>query len=291
MKKYPLSKLSFVVITMLLSACIGPKTPQEVNQAFWQAVVENKVDDIIKYSTLMDKKQYDQFSMDWYGFTPQWGKVVIEEEKASVKTYFSPAKSSADNEREFVTYLINQNGHWIVDYAKTNNDIHGGAIGNLLGRLSEAGKSISQQLDDAADAIDSQLNRVSDELSALANKLDKEAQKKITKFADEWRNGIAEFEQSIQDALKDDEKNWSQHDREVLLGASDNLQLEKKKLSSPSIEVFADSSRKIGKVQLQLNSLSDDIAGDYKRQWRKKAKKFEDNVDDIIDELSENDDK
>ena len=58
------------LIGFLLSSCQSPEAPQQVAQHFWQAVIEDKPDEVVKYSTLVDVKDYDRFSANWGGFQP-----------------------------------------------------------------------------------------------------------------------------------------------------------------------------------------------------------------------------
>ena len=45
--KYTLISLA-VGLALLLSACSRPQSPLEVSQAFWQAVIEDNVADVVK---------------------------------------------------------------------------------------------------------------------------------------------------------------------------------------------------------------------------------------------------
>lgn len=71
-----------VCTLLLVSACFSPKTPQEVTQAFWQAVIEDDKAGVVKYSTLANEKSYARFSHDWNGYQPRWGKLVIDQTRA-----------------------------------------------------------------------------------------------------------------------------------------------------------------------------------------------------------------
>ncbi|MCP3690200.1 MAG: hypothetical protein GY784_17490, partial [Gammaproteobacteria bacterium] len=105
----------------LLSSCQSPETPQQVSQHFWQAVIEDKADEVVKYSTLVDVKNYDRFSMNWSGFQPSLGKITIENNNASVVSQFTPATGADLEERKLTTYLIMQNENWKVDYQQTRD--------------------------------------------------------------------------------------------------------------------------------------------------------------------------
>ena len=65
--------IPLLLIMIFLTGCFGPKSPQDVTQAFWKAVITQKVDDVIEYSTLVDAKTYTAFNKNWIGYQPVIG--------------------------------------------------------------------------------------------------------------------------------------------------------------------------------------------------------------------------
>lgn len=278
-----------ILSTSFLSACSTPKTPQQVTQVFWQSVLDGKTEEIVKYSTLTDSKQYDHFSKSWENYRPSLGKIVIEGENARIETNFTASADTKDEKRLFTTHLVQRDGNWLVDYARTKEEIQGGVIGNLLGKLGQAGKQLSSQLDETAGNLDIKLKRMGDELEALAKSLDEKTKSSVNKLSDELRKNLLDLEQSIQRALQDKDRNWSEHDRSVLNEVSKDLQNDKNRLANSNVDAIAVSSRNVGEIQQRLSSIDEQISGELKKQWLELSQDFEKNLQEIIDELAEDD--
>ena len=196
--------LTFItLIGFLLSSCQSPETPQQVTQHFWQAVIEDKPDEVVKYSTLVDVKDYDRFAMTWNGFQPNLGKTTIENNHASVKTQFKPATGTELKERKLATYLVMQNETWRVDYQKTREAMKTDKAGGLFGKLNEIGKKLQEQLENSADGISAEMEQLGEKLEELSDQVERDAAKGIEQFADELEKSIKELEESIDRTLKD----------------------------------------------------------------------------------------
>lgn len=62
-----------LLVSLALSGCGNPETPQEVTQAFWEAVIESDAKTAAELSTLVDESGFDGFSLDWEGAETSWG--------------------------------------------------------------------------------------------------------------------------------------------------------------------------------------------------------------------------
>jgi len=281
--------LPFIVLLypLLLTACFGPNTPQEVTQAFWKSVVNNDAGKAVEYSTLVDVKQYDRFSKDWDGFQPSWGKVVIEGDVASVESRFSKSGDAQADNRTFTTYLVRRNGKWIIDYARTNNAVQGDVFSNLVGTLSRVGKDISAQFGTAANDFNGEMERYGKKLEKMSGDLDQQATEIIENFSADLRNSIKELEESINRALEEQDKNLSERDRRVLHEVATDLNKDSENLSHPGIQSIAYGSKDIAVAQQRLDSIDDQAVGKYKEQWREWSEKIEAAMKNLLDELSE----
>lgn len=193
-----------ILIGFLLSSCQSPETPQQVAQHFWQAVVEDKPGQVVKYSTLVDVKDYDRFSMNWSGFQPSWSKIIIEKNNASVVSQFTPPTGADLKERRLTTYLVLQNQEWKVDYQKTRDDMKPDKAGGLFGKLDQIGKDLQKQLENSADEFNSEMEQLREKLQELSDQVGSDAAEGVEKFADELEKSIKQLEESIDRALKDD---------------------------------------------------------------------------------------
>ena len=194
------------LIGFLLSSCQSPETPQQVAQHFWQAVIEDKPDKVVKYSTLVDVKDYDRFSTNWSGFQPSLGKITIENNTASVVSQFTPPTGADLKERKLTTYLVMQNEEWKVDYQKTRDEMKTDKAVSLFGKLNQIGKELQKQLENSADEFNSEMEQLGEKLQELSDQVGSDAVEGVEKFADELEKSIKELEESIDRALKDDRR-------------------------------------------------------------------------------------
>lgn len=271
---------------LLLSACMGPKTPQEVTQAFWDAVINNQAEDAVEYSTLTDAKQYDGFSKDWTGFQPSWGKVVIEGNEASIASEFkSPADSNMDD-RKFTTYLVRDNETWKVDYEKTAEGLRGGVFSNLFGALSQMGNDLSKQLKSSADDFNAEMERMSKEMEEMSKEYRQQANESIERYSEDLQKQIQELEESINRALEDKDNDLSDEDRQILEEVSADLKQDRENLSDPTAESVSEGSKGIGDAQVKLKSLDNDVLSKYQEQWNEIGKQFQQDMQEMLDALS-----
>jgi len=204
------------LIGFLLSSCQSPETPQQVAQHFWQAVIEDKPDKVVKYSTLVDVKDYDRFSTNWSGFQPSPGKITIEKNNARVVSQFTPPTGADLKERKLTTYLVMQNEEWKVDYQNTRDKMKTDKAGNLFGKLNQIGKELQEQLENSADEFNSEMEQLGKKLQELSDQVGSDAAEGVEKFADELEKSIKELEESIDRALKDDRKQVPEQGEEDL---------------------------------------------------------------------------
>ena len=215
-------KIRTLIVTTLigfsLSSCQSPETPLQVTQHFWQAVIEDKPDEVVKYSTLIEVKDYDRFSTNWSGFQPSLGRITIENNNASVVSQFTPPAGADLKERKLTTYLVKQNEAWKVDYQKTRDAMKTDQAGSLFGKLNEIGKDLQKQLEDSADEFNSEMEQLGEKLRELSDQVGSDAVEGVEKFADELEKSIKELEESIDRSLKDDRKRVPEQEEGDLLG-------------------------------------------------------------------------
>jgi division protein CdvB (Snf7/Vps24/ESCRT-III family) len=286
MNKFVLRLSVLICLVLLLSACFGPKTPQDVTQAFWKAVLNNNAKNAVEYSTLTDPKYYDSFSKDWIGFQPSFGKVTIEERVASVVSEFAGPANSGQENRSFTTYLVLHNEEWKVDYDRTKNSIIGGALGDLFSKLNRLGDDISRQFESSADSFKLEMDRMGKELEQMSDSLGQQASKSLEKYAELLRNSIKELEESINRALKEENNNLSDEDKLVLQEIAADLDQNSENLSEPSIEAVTVGSKNIGETQQQLETMDNDSLDEYKKEWHELSKQFKEAMREMMDELS-----
>lgn len=285
MNKFVVRTGFLISFVLSLTACLGPKTPQEVTQAFWKAVINNDVSDAVKYSTLTDAKQYDGFSKDWAGYQATWGKVVIDGDKASIDAEFSTQANSGKQTRKFVTYLVQQDKEWKVDYDRTKMSVRGGVLGAIFDKLGQFSDDLNKQINSSADNFNHEMEQMSKKLEQMADSFSAEASKQINRYAEQLRQSIDELAESINRALKDD-NNLNDHDKHVLRVAADDLHQDSQNLADPTVETVSKSTRNIGETQQQLDSINGASLDHYKQEWHDLTHKIERDMQKMLEELS-----
>ncbi len=286
MKKPNLSPILLFCSALLLTACMGPKSPQEVTQAFWEAVIADNGEDAVKYSTLSKPEEYDAFAQQWSGFHPSLGKVVIEGEQASVRVKLSSPASSKQDDRNVTTYLVRHDDAWKVDYQRTGEMLRGGMLGKLFGDLSKLGDDLSKQLKSTTKSLGTELERMGKELEAMSDSVSEEARAELEKYAEELRREIDALAESIRRALEDRERKLSSEDRQVLSEVAADLQQQRKGLDQPTVQSISDSSKGVGAAQQRLEAMDSNAVGDYQDQWSAWGKQLEKGMREFLDELN-----
>lgn len=286
MNRYPLRYLGLLLTALLLSACMGPKTPQEVTEAFWEAVINDDAADVVEYSTLNDAKSYDRFSKDWTGFQPTWGKLVIDGKKASIDAKFKSTADANMDDRAFTTYLVQRNDTWLVDYERTASEVNGGLFGALFGSLGRMSDDLSRQLESSANDFNDEMERMGKELEAMSDSFSQQAEQEIEKYSKELQKRIEELEESINRALEDKNNNLSDEDREVLKEVSADLNDDRESLDDPSLHSVSQSGLSVGQAQLRLQQISNDVPAEYHEQWQALGEQFEKDMAKMLEALS-----
>lgn len=282
-------KLHFIVLLITLfslSACFEQKTPQEVSEGFWQAVISNDINDIITYSTLNEAQAYEGFSHNFNNMQASWGKIIIEGNQASIDTVLTNPNDTKTEKKEFRTYLVLQNEEWKVDYAQTRENMRGDVFSNLFDQLNQLGDNISQQLNNSTDNFNAEMERMQKELNELTDSISQQATESINKYAEILRKKMDDLADSIERVLKEQEKRLSDKDKRLLTGVADDLNKNSQNLADPDISSIAEGSKSITSAMIQLETTDDGTIGQYKKQWRKWAEEFEADMQKMLDELS-----
>ena len=283
---HALRSLLLLLSALLLSGCLGPKTPQEVTEAFWRSVVKNDVQSAVAYSTLTDESNYDAFDTDWSGYQPIWGRVVIEGNEASVESEFVKPGRSEDLSKKFITYLVKKDEKWLVDYARTGKSLRGGPLGELFDRLGKMGDEISRQIGASARDMDQEMERLTTELERYSEELSLRAEESMQQFGETLQQSMNELEESIRRALKEQKEKLSDEDRRTLTEVANDLDEEGDTLSEPTVQSISSSGKSIAEAQVKLSQVNSKAIDNYKRQWQEWAEKFEADMQNLVDSLS-----
>ncbi|WP_295797116.1 hypothetical protein [uncultured Microbulbifer sp.] len=212
MKLRHLYAAAIAALMVLLSACSGPESPQEVSAAFWDAAVRDDRSDVVRYSTLDSPERYDAFATDWGSYQPKWGRVIIDGNEASVASQLSSPEGART--RSFTTYLVQRDGVWLVDYQRTGMSLKGGVFGDLLSKFDLFSKDLSQEFERSADEAGVQMDQMLDELEHAGKEMSEQASEALEKYSQELQRTMQELDESMQRALEESEQERREERRE-----------------------------------------------------------------------------
>ncbi len=286
MKKNVWHILFFAGLLTTLTACMGPDTPQDVNRSFWLAVTENQAHDVVEYSTLTNPKYYDSFSKSWKGYQLSMGKVVIDENQASIATSLASPPNSGLQNRSFTTYLVKPQEEWKVDYERTKLSIHGGALGGLFNSLNKLGEELNSSLQASVGQLSKEMKSMLNELEDLSRSFGEQTSKSLEQHAEKLRQHIKELEDSINRALREEQQHLSDQDKDTLRVMAKELHEDREHLADHSMENVMRSSQHVVKAQTKLESSRNEALEKYKEEWKVLSQKFEHALRQMMDELS-----
>lgn len=273
---------------LMLTACTGPETPQEVTQAFWESVRENDADDIVELSTLVDPGGYKGMGNDWQAANISLGRTVIEGREAKVVTVFRNGEDAVEEGREVVTYLIRQGDEWRVNYTPTADAFAArSALHRFVGELGRLGDEISASFSRSSEVLVERMDEMAGKIRTLSDSATEQANEALEEYSNRLSDNIEELTESLEEALKD-KKQASLQDRELLEASVRDLNAENERLEDPDLESVASSSTTVAKTRICLRNLDQDVFSEHQKEWEKWMKEIEQDVNDLIDEINAN---
>ena len=269
----------------LLAGCSGPESPQEVSEAFWQAVVEGDAGDASDYSTLVDEAAFDSFGQNWQNVQVAWGRVVIDEQVARVTTTLSGLEGR-DEAVETVTYLVRQGDDWLVDYYRTGDALEDGPVwGSLVGQLEKLGEDLKARWAQQSDELAQELQLMGQELQQQAAQMSSEFSGLAEEYGEQLGQQMEAWSQSLREALKAN-PSASSKDRRTLNEAVIQLEAQQQKLEGADLQALAESTVVAAKTQLQLGELGEEFAV-YKAEWQQRLAEIESEIERFMQQLKE----
>ncbi|WP_166264646.1 hypothetical protein [Marinobacter caseinilyticus] len=283
--RYPLA----LITVLVLSACTGPETPQEVTEAFWHSVIENDAGDATELSTLTDEADFDGFARDWQDVTVSWGRVVIDGDEASIVTTLDGlGDGDGDGDRDPVqtaTYLTRQNQQWLVDHRRTGDALADRPMfDQVMRQLGDLGDKFRARFSESSDDAAREMERMAEELERKMTAADQQFSRTMEAFGEQLEKALDELSQSIEDALKD-QPSASPDDRRTLNQAVIRLDQNREQLGDETdLRSISQGSKALAETQLSLNSVGREFE-DYKIQWQRQMRRIEKDMARFMDEL------
>jgi hypothetical protein len=196
-----------VALVLVIAGCSRPETPQQVATEFWQALAEGKSDAAVGLSTLVNVGAIEDLGSGQISSLPEFGKVVIDADKATIETILATNKSAGDAvagaRREITTYLVRMDDQWLVDYQRTREAM--ASRPSFIG-LKEDLSHLREQFDDAvgrsSDQIAEQVDRLTKDFQTYSEETGKKAEKALETFSESLENLKKQIEESIDRAAE-----------------------------------------------------------------------------------------
>jgi ElaB/YqjD/DUF883 family membrane-anchored ribosome-binding protein len=206
--------LILVVLATLLvvfAGCSRPGTPQEVATEFWQAMAEGKAEDAVDLSTLTDTRGLDGFGQDWLNTLPDFGRVVIDADQATIVTYLPAGAGVAEPEsgarREITTYLVRIDDQWSVDYQRTYEAVtEPSALSGLKSDISKLREQLEGAVGRSREQISERMDRLVEDFDKYSDETGKKAEEVLKSFGQSLEELRERIEKSLEEAEKNREK-------------------------------------------------------------------------------------
>lgn len=162
----------------ILSGCQTVLTPEQVTQAFWEAMAHGDLD-TARSLTVSQSRHLLARQQRLEGASLETGKVSIEGGNATVATVLTLKRTEKSKILTFDTVLLKENDYWMVDYQQTLNNLLNQPFARIFKSLSEIGEAISRELEQQIPLFEQQLKAFSEELIRRLEEFRRELEKNL----------------------------------------------------------------------------------------------------------------
>ena len=181
-----------VLLSTLLLACTPPKpkTPMAVAEAFWHAALAGDIDTAKQYLTPDSRDSFKiilQSSKDYV----ELGEQSISAQRAEILTQLVQHQSDQNKARRTAlrTILVNQQGHWLVDFNQTRDSMLGTELQSALEQFSKTMReTIDKGVQIMGESMKKELEQMEKSMQELNQELDREMQKELKQQEQEKNN-------------------------------------------------------------------------------------------------------
>lgn len=256
-----------MLVVSFAAGCSKPETPQEVAAEFWQALAENDADAVADLSTLASPSDFDGYDQDWFETVPDFGRVIIEDREASIVTRLPSEDGNSGERREVITWLVELNGDWLVDYDRTGKSvINRSPLDSLMGEINKLGERLSATFSQSSDDIAIQMDEMARKFEAFSDEANRRARQAMDDYGRALQGLMEELRESVEEALEEN-RQAPAGDRSALQQTAAELGKSSDKLDEPDFEAFADSSRTLAEAGERFSELSDESFRKYQQVW------------------------
>jgi hypothetical protein len=203
MKYRWLAVFALATLVGVFAGCSKPETPQQVAAEFWQAMAANDANDVADLSTLANTSEFDTFKRDWLNTLPDFGRVVIDGSEATIVTSLPAENATAGERRDVLTYLVQQNDQWLVDYQRTGEALMSpSALDGLASQIDRLGDRLGEAFGRSSDDFSRQIDQMAKDFENYSAEAERQAKESMKGFGKALDGLMKELEQSIDEALE-----------------------------------------------------------------------------------------
>jgi len=277
--------LLIAVVALVLAGCSKPETPQEVAAAFWQAMADSDASDVVKFSTIDDAGDFDGYQRSWANAVPSFGRVVIDESEATIVTRLPVEERSGGERMELTTYLVREQGQWLVDYQRTGEAILSPSpFSDIMGELSRLGQRLSATFSSSSSELEDKMEQLARDLETYSDEMSRRAESAMEDFARRLQESMRALERSLDEALKDDQPE-SAEDQAIMEQTARDLGRQADELSEPTLEALANASRTVAETAERFSRLSRETLSRYQEELNEKLAAMRADAEAFIEDI------
>ncbi|RTZ60314.1 MAG: hypothetical protein DSZ33_02905 [Gammaproteobacteria bacterium] len=252
-----------VSLATVLAACGGPKTPDEVALAFWEAM---QAGDTAKAAMLTTdpKQQIKPLNEASQKSELKIGEVTLKGDAAAVATtIIKKNEDGSEKPIDFQTYLVKTEKGWRVDWQQTWNHLTRGGNNSLAETLEELARTFTQGLDQTMGKLSDMLPKITQQLQSLGETSVKELQNNWEQMAPEIEQSITELSSTLGQTMKQGSEKLQ---KDLTKGVEElqeqlpEIQKEMEQLSRESSKTLAESMKQaIQDLNAKLKELQKEL--------------------------------
>jgi hypothetical protein len=175
--KSPACLAGLFVLLLMLTGCQTAKTPDEVTAAFWEALIEDKLEIAKAYATPASRDLVKK-EPNLENASVETGQIVINDPAASVETIITlTTNEEAGKTLSFNTVLAKEHDQWLVDYRQTLLNISSQPLNGIIRSLKSLGDIFNKQLEQQLPLIEKQIESFGQELKKQLDEFGRQLEK------------------------------------------------------------------------------------------------------------------
>lgn len=204
MMKYRwITVVALAALIVVFAGCSKPDTPQQVTAEFWQALTQGDAGQAVDLSTLSDPAAFDGFNLNDLKTLPDFGRIVIDADKATIVTRVPASEGATGERRELVTHLVRIDDQWLVDYQTTRDAIiERPALSGLMSDIDRFSRQLDETVGETSDKLSQRVDEMAEEFRTYSQETGKKAEEALEKFGRSLQDLKDQIEQSLDEAQK-----------------------------------------------------------------------------------------